>query len=82
QYEMPDFIYYDIPGNIKTRVLFRINKDGNFEVLEIAKTSEKYFLDMLSLDIAKKLFRKSKIASPQENDYYSEIPITYNFEDF
>ncbi len=53
---MPDFIYYDIPGNIKTRVLFRINKDGSFEVLEIAKTSEKYFLDMLSLDIAKKLF--------------------------
>lgn len=79
QYEVPDFIDYDLP-NTKTKILFRINKNGLYEVLEIAETSRKYFLDMLSLDIAQHLFKDKKIANPQEEDFYSKIPLTYNFD--
>lgn len=79
QYEVPDFIDYDLP-NTKSKVLFKIDKNGMYEVLEIAETSKKYFLDMLSLDIAQNLFKEKKIAGPQEEDFYSKIPLTYNFE--
>lgn len=79
QYQVPDFIDYDLP-NTKSKVLFRISKNGVYEVLEIAETSRKYFLDMLSLDIAQNLFKDKKIAAPQEEDFYSKIPLTYNFD--
>lgn len=81
KYEVPEFVYYDNFSGIKSKVLFRINKDGIYEALEIAETSNKFFLDMNALQIAKSLFNNKKIAQSQDEDYYSKIPLTFAFDD-
>lgn len=80
KYQMPEFVYYDAVPHIKSKVLFRINKEGKYEVLEIAETTNTYFLDMCALEIAKSLFGNKKVAKPQEDDFYSKIPLTFSFE--
>lgn len=68
-------------GFIKANIRFRITKNGIYEPLEIALSSHKYFLDMNSMKIAKDLFSDKRIAKPTDEDYYTEIPMTFNFED-
>lgn len=81
KYQVPEFVYYDNFSGIKSKVLFRIDKEGTYEALEIAETSNKYFLDMNALQIAKSLFNNKKIAQSQDEDYYSKIPLTFAFDD-
>ncbi|ALR32029.1 hypothetical protein ATE47_16545 [Chryseobacterium sp. IHB B 17019] len=79
QYQIEEYIFYDT-NIIKTKILFRITKEGIYEPLEIAESSGSFFVDMNALQIAKKLFTDKKIAKQQDEDFYSKIPLSFSFE--
>ena len=81
KYAVENYVSDYNTGLIKANIRFRITKNGVYEPLEVALSSHKYFLDMNAMKIAKDLFSDKRIAKPKDEDYYTEIPMTFNFED-
>lgn len=81
KYAVENYVSDYNTGLIKANIRFRITKNGVYEPLEVALSSHKYFLDMKAMKIAKDLFSDKSIAKPKDEDNYTEIPMTFNFED-
>lgn len=80
-YDIPDFINEYEEGLKKTKFVSKIDESGYYKFVRLENSSNDFFVDMLTVSIAKKLFKRTKLTNLLDDDYYFRTPLTFDFEE-